>query len=124
MKKNTLPITIILIGIVLVVALFIRGCMVQRQLKESPTVITVKPGALKTNVKGNVTLACYDHRTNTIYLDEFHIRRSEYTKEQVMKHELIHAKQWQEKPLWCMLNHLLPYSSRPMEKEARNGSHV
>lgn len=121
MKKEQLPIIILIIfiGIALVIALFVRGYMIQRQLKESPTVITVKPGTLKANVKGNVTLACYDHKTNTIYLDEFHIRRSGYTKEQVMKHEITHARQWQTRPVWCILNHLLPYQLRPMEKEAK-----
>lgn len=121
-KEQPLIIMIILIGIFLVTALLVRGCMVQRQPKESPTVITVKPGSLKTEVKGNVTLACYDHKTNTIYLDTYYIRHSEYTMDQVLAHEMVHFRQWQKHPVWCALNHLLPYQLRPIEREARNES--
>lgn len=118
MKKTVT--LVILTGIALVVVLSLRAYMVQKQPKESPTVITVAPGSLKANIKGNVTLACYDHRSNTIYLDTYHIRHSEYTTEQVIAHEMCHARQWQTRPVWCMLNHLLPYEKRPMEKEAQN----
>lgn len=123
-KEQPLIIMIILIGISLVVVLLVRGYMVQRQPKESPTVITVKPGSLKSEVKGNITLACYDHKTNTIYLDEFYIRRSDYTKEQVLNHEMTHFRQWQKHPIWCALNHLLPYQIRPIEKEAQKISNT
>lgn len=121
-KEQPLFIMIILICVLIVVALLVRGCMVQRQLKESPTVITVKPGSLKSEVKGNVTLACYDHKTNTIYLDTYYIRHSDYTKDQVLAHEMVHFRQWQKHPVWCALNHLLPYQIRPIEREARNES--
>ena len=116
---------IIVIGLLLIMALLIvKAVMVQRQPKESPMVITVKPGSLKSEVKGNVTLACYDHKTNTIYLDEFYIRRSDYTREQVLAHEMAHFNQWQKHPVWCALNHLLPYQIRPIEKEAQKISNT
>lgn len=116
---------IIILGLLLImVSLIIKTVMVQRQPKESPMVITVKPGSLKSEVKGNVTLACYDHKTNTIYLDEFYIRRSDYTKDQVLDHEMVHFNQWQKHPVWCALNHLLPYQIRPIEKEAQKISNT
>lgn len=116
---------IIVIGLLTIMALLtIKAVMVQRQPKESPTVITVKPGSLKSEVKGNLTLACYDHKTNTIYLDEFYIRRSDFTKDQVLAHEMTHFNQWQKHPVWCALNHLLPYQIRPIEKEARKISNT
>lgn len=118
MRQNSTK--IIVMGLLIIMALLIvKTVMVQRQPKESPTVITVKPGSLKSEVKGNVTLACYDHKTNTIYIDPFYIRRSGYTKEQVMAHEMVHFNQWQKHPVWCALNHLLPYQIRPIEKEAQ-----
>lgn len=116
---------IMIIGLLTIMALLIiKAVMVQRQPKESPTVITVRPGSLKTEVKGNVTLACYDHKTNTIYLDEFYIRRSDFTRDQVLAHEMTHFRQWQKRPVWCALNHLLPYQIRPIEKEAQKISNT
>lgn len=118
MKKAM--VAILITGFALVAGLLIRAYQVQLQPKKSPTVITVAPGSLKANVKGNVTLACYDHKTNTIYLDTYHIRHSEYTMDQVLAHEMCHARQWREHPVYTALNHLLPYQIRPIEKEARN----
>lgn len=116
---------IIVIGLLLImVLLIVKAVMVQRQPKESPTVITVKPGSLKSEVKGNVTLACYNHKTNTIYLDTYHIRRSDFTRDQVLAHEMVHFRQWQKHPVWCALNHLLPYQIRPIEKEAQKISNT
>ena len=121
MRQNSTKIMII--GLLIIMALLIiKAGMVQRQPKESPTVITVKPGSLKSEVKGNVTLACYDHKTNTIYLDTYYIRHSDYTMDQVLAHEMCHYRQWKENPLRCYLNHLLPYQLRPIEREARNES--
>ena len=123
MRQNSTK--IIVIGLLLIMALLIvKAVMVQRQPKESPTVITVKPGSLKSEVKGNVTLACYDHKTNTIYIDPFYIRRSDFTKDQVLAHEMTHYRQWQKHPVWCALNHLLPYQIRPIEKEAQKISNT
>lgn len=124
MRQNSAKKIVVIIGIVLMALFIVKAVMVQRQPKESPAVITVKPGSLKSEVKGNVTLACYDHKTNTIYLDEFYIRRSDYTKDQVLAHEMVHFNQWQNHPVWCALNHLLPYQIRPIEKEAQKISNT
>ena len=115
---------IMIIGVILMALLIAKAFMVQRQPKESPTVITVKPGRLKSEEKGNVTLACYDHKTNTIYLDTYYIRRSDFTRDQVLAHEMCHYRQWQKHPVWCALNHLLPYQIRPIEKEAQKISNT
>ena len=124
MKITLLP---TIAGITLIILIALAGQKADMEVPQQntqPTVTTVSPGSLPSHSKDSVTLACYDHKTDTIYLDTYYIRHSDHTLQQVMNHELTHRKQWQEHPILTTLNHLLPYDIRPIEKEARENENL